>query len=171
MKRTVPIVVLVEGSALPDDATILKVLQGILDAAAPTAPYDAVQLMTRPIDPTEPPALDIDGRLYDGRKMSARAKSERRVVWNLFAHLAAAGWEVTELNDGDGWKPVIGAKPAMELIFNLDDCWVQVTKGGRSHWLRFVLGNSPEEVLSDYSYSETSGFAAVVEAFKAEDYV
>lgn len=171
MQRAIKVVLMCEGTALPDDATILSALQRVID----TSRLDANITIGLPsVDLTQPPELDHD-RMMAAKyqhKVGAHGKSERRVIWNLFQHLASHGWNPVALTDSDRVRTATpDAKSAMELLFNLDDAWVHVTDGKREHWLRFVLGNAPDEVLSDYSYSESSGFAAIVEAFNATDFV
>lgn len=168
MKRAINVVLLCEGNALPDEQTVLATLQRVIDEGR----LDARITIATPPDVC--PELDTDRRYYgETHKMSARCKSERRVVWALLQHLAAHDWQVHEVDDGDTKTEVHDPKSAMELIFNLDDCYLYVrnTKTGREHWLRFVLGNDPDEVLNDYSYSERNNFAEIVEAFKPEDHV
>lgn len=120
------------------------------------------------IPPDQVPELEIDRKLYKDCKMGANAKLERRIVWRMFAHLASKGWTPCQIDDRDEKTDVTSTKAAMELIFNLDDSFVIVRNAsGRKHWIRLILGNGID-VISDYSYSETTDFAAAMEAFNPE---
>lgn len=104
----------------------------------------------------EPPALDIDLRIARIRggadatvKLPLDARLERRAVWAIIKHLEAQGWTPErELTEDE---PTPDAKAVMELVFNLDESRVRFTKGEARGWVFFVRGNSPEEILSDYT--------------------
>jgi hypothetical protein len=120
----------------------------------------------------DPPALDHDAMMLRefGRKVSATGKVERRVVANLFAHLAQHGWQLVHVNDGSDCTPVADAKAAMELMFNLDESFVRIERPrlddeSISGWLRFVNGNGID-ILSDYSVNLKSS----LKDFNPEDY-
>lgn len=120
-----------------------------------------------------PPALKIDKVLY-GKDNNGRPHPEgvleRRIVWNLFAHLKAAGFDVVVVYDGENEEKVSDAAEAMEFIFNLDEAHVHFRKDGRAHWLFLVLGNGID-ILSDWGIPKTStGFDEALNAFDAEDY-
>jgi hypothetical protein len=125
--------------------------------------------LAQPTDTTQPPQLDIDRKLYANRKMGSNAKLERRIVWRLCAHLAAGGWQ-PEMVLWDEHTPVTDAKSAMEMIFNLDDCWVRF-HGPRDmqHSVRLVLGNGGD-IISDWTYADNdaTGFNALMDSFDSE---
>jgi hypothetical protein len=114
------------------------------------------------------PRLMVDG----SDKLSPRGRQERRVVWALFLHLASNGWKPVDVEDGyDEATKVASALDAMEVIFNLDDAHVTFTNdAGASHVVYLVRGNSPEEVVSDYSFSAkgADNFDEVMASFDAE---
>jgi hypothetical protein len=121
-------------------------------------------------NPWVPPTLDIDKQLFDGRYMPPHCKVERRIVWNLLTGLEAAGFHVLAVNDGDGEDKTATIIEAMELVFNLDDCWVFVKKGHYgNHAIRLVLGNGVD-CVSDWSFhkDDNDGFNAWMEGFKPE---
>jgi hypothetical protein len=114
------------------------------------------------------PALDIDATLAkiarDGWTPGPQRKLEQRIVWALFEHLAANGWTVNAVNDGDEWHRVDSPKEAMEIIFNLDDSWVRLLNADRSVMRRlFLVGGNGTDIIADYSASED--FAPLVETF------
>jgi hypothetical protein len=72
----------------------------------------------------EPPALEIDKRLYPnpGNPMSARARLERRIVWALINHIVGSGkFDLYRIFDGEQMTRVSQPKQAMEILFNLDE--------------------------------------------------
>jgi hypothetical protein len=71
-------------------------------------------------------------------------------------------------------------KEAMELVFNLDEAsvrfWVPALRLSKErakwHGVLIVLGNSPEEIVSDWNYfaDDRDGFNAAMDAFDSERY-
>ena len=132
----------------------------------------------------QPPALDHDAMMLEkyGQGVSPEGKLERRIVWNLCAHLVLAGFVPFRTFDGDCFEYVGGAKEAMEFIFNLDEVSLrfipvsccQLTKKNkerREHGVLLVLGNGVD-IVSDWNYTEgdPDGFSAAMDKFDAEDY-
>lgn len=116
-----------------------------------------------------PPKLKINDALYTDRDMPVHVRLEQRIVWNLLLVLNKAGWDAVNVDDGEETTNVSTAKSAMELIFNLDDCFVSFKDGsGRKGWIRLVLGNELD-VISDYS-ANVPVFSTTVDKFKPEVY-
>lgn len=106
-------------------------------------------------------------------------RRERQAVAFILDALAACGFVPNggDVLDGLGYEEsgkALDTKTAMEAIFNLDESRVYMRdaregKDGRDvGHLYFVLGNSPEEVLCDYSWKkaqaeEHDGFKACVD--------
>ena len=76
----------------------------------------------------------------------------------------AAGWDLNCVNDGEDRTFVQTEHDALNLITDLDDAWLHVRRprspeegpfekgwGFETAWIRFVLGNSPDEVICDYT--------------------
>lgn len=120
---------------------------------------------------TRAPALDHDAMMSQrfGSKVSANGHLERAIVWNLCAHLAAAGFTPRTVNDGEEVTKVADAKAALELIFNLDEAWLTFGKGKARHVVFFVLGEG-DTIVTDWGYTEgdADGFNAAMDAFNAE---
>lgn len=122
----------------------------------------------------ECPALKINTVLYSDRPMPTRVKLEQRVVWALFRHMEQRGWSAASVHDGDEETRVRSPKAAMELCFNLDDAYVFFRNAeGKRHYVRLVFGNSPEEVICDWGFTEgdADGFDAAVRAFDAATFI
>lgn len=119
----------------------------------------------------QPPQLDIDKQLHPNGDMLARCRVERRVVWNLIAHLARAGFMPRKVRE-DVIRKTPDPKSMMEWIFNLDDCWIEFGKIGarESHAVYIVLGNDGTDCISDWQYTEgdPDGFNKTMDAFDAE---
>ena len=120
------------------------------------------------------PSLDIDHVLYHdkGRNIPPRARLERRIVANLIAHLADQGWTPFNLFDSEEDCPVTDMKSAMELIFNLDESWLDFRNAdGAEHRVFLVLGNGVD-VIADWNYSGqgTDNFDAAMNAFDPEEF-
>ena len=65
--------------------------------------------------------------------------------------LVADGWTLDRVEFGEDPEPVRNETEAMEIITDLDDAFLVVTKGEESGWVRFVMGNEPPEVVCDYT--------------------
>lgn len=118
------------------------------------------------------PELAIDKLLYRGGPVPVNGKLERRIVANLLAFMATKGWNVFNVFDSDDDTPVITAIDVMELVFNLDEVWLDFTNAtGQAHRVFLVLGNGVD-IIADWNYSaaDKDGFNAAMEAFDAEEY-
>jgi hypothetical protein len=104
-------------------------------------------------------------------------RAEYRVVWNLLNMLHAAGWVISSVNDGEENVQIKGdLVKALDAVFAVDEAWINVrgSNGKRAGSIFIVLGNSAEEVISDWSWVQDAGgneFDAFVQAFKAEQFV
>lgn len=81
------------------------------------------------------------------------------------------GWTPTRI-DMDEPIEVTDVKSAMETIFNLDEAYLWFKNAeGREHYIFFVRGNSPEELISDWNFSGngSDSFGAIMDAFNPED--
>ena len=123
------------------------------------------------------PALDIDAFMLKNHneRVSNNGKVERRIVANLLAHLDAAGFTPTAVDNRDDLLKVRTAKSAMERIFEVvSDPILYVRKRGdstRTHTITLVQGNGTD-MISDWTYAEgdPDGFNAAMDAFNAEDW-
>lgn len=106
---------------------------------------------------------------------SPQGRRERQAVAFILDALAACGFTPNggEVLDGFGGEECGKAhdtKSAMEAIFNLDEARVYMrdTEGRDVGHIYFVRGNSPEEVVSDWSWmkvqaDEPKGFKATLD--------
>lgn len=77
-----------------------------------------------------------------------RARMELQIVRRVIRNLHAAGFKLRERED----NRVLGERELIELLFDLDEAYVDAYKNGRrTGWVRFVFGNDGWDVLSDYS--------------------
>lgn len=121
------------------------------------------------------PLLDIDAFMAKkyNTQVSPNGRLERRIVANLIHHLEGAGFKVGTVHDGDELNECADMKSAMELIFNLDEAWLNMEKPelDTEHTIFLVMGNGLE-IISDWSFNkgDADGFDAAMEAFDAEQY-
>lgn len=115
------------------------------------------------------PTLKINELL--GQPKGSRAL-EQLIAANLLAHLDANGWKVVAVDDGEQLEPMTTATEALELVFDLDISTVKVAKGTHTHVVQLVCGNG-EDLISDWTMArdDADGFAAVMEAFDADEFV
>jgi len=121
------------------------------------------------------PPLETDrDRTGVTQKLSPRAVLERRIVWNLLAHMARHGFLPVEVSDGEGGSVALTALAVMEAVFDLDDAEIRfgtVTNTDAHLWVRFVAGNGID-CLPDWMVpkADLMGFDAAMTAFEVEDY-
>lgn len=77
--------------------------------------------------------------------------SDRDGIIQLFELLAKAGYHSPAIWDGEEETPVKTAEEAADIVMNLDQAHLYVTKDDKTSWAFFVLGNDPEEVICDYT--------------------
>lgn len=65
------------------------------------------------------------------------------------------GWELDFVYDGEEDVEVSTEAAAIEAATAVDDAYLNVRRGDDTGWVRFVLGNSPGEVLCDYTNNLT----------------
>lgn len=122
------------------------------------------------MDILQPPALKIDRILHPDGRIHPIGRAERRVLWNLMAHLAKVGFNPHSVV----WDEVTMTptpEAVMEMVFNLDDCWVHFGAGADdAHSIYVVLGNDGVDCISDWNYykDDRDGFNKAMEAFDPE---
>ncbi len=126
----------------------------------------------------QPPTLEHDTSMANrfGTVVCPRGRIERRLVWSLLHHLNAAGFSIQSINDGEDDEELAGTDAernlaAMNLIFNLDECYCWFQKPGfKQHYVFIVLGNDGWDAVADNSYSEgdADGFGVAMDAFDGE---
>jgi hypothetical protein len=82
----------------------------------------------------------------------AAPKSDEAGIRQVIRALRAAGYTLVEVFDGEDNVPVKNETEAVEAITAVDDAhlFVRTPDGEYNPWVRFVMGNEPEEVVCDY---------------------
>lgn len=107
--------------------------------------------------------------------MNVRRELEKKVVRAVITHLENGGWKPVAVDNGGHEYEVEapyskGGVPIEEVIehsFAADEAHIFFSNGKETHYIYLVLGNSPEEVISDYSYG-MDNFSELMESFSAE---
>ena len=81
--------------------------------------------------------------------------SDRAGVTQIVRALDEAGWIAMRVDYGDGeYVTAHGVPETVDEVMAVDDAFVIVARRGTGEaWVRFVLGNDPEEVVADYTLS------------------
>lgn len=94
--------------------------------------------------------------------------SDKAGIRQVIRALKADGWELDCVYDGgDEDNPVTGEQEAIDAIDAVDDAYLNVKKGEDTGWVRFVLGNEPDEVVCDYTTNLTAVDALINEWIQA----
>jgi hypothetical protein len=98
---------------------------------------------------------------------------ERQAVFNLMNYMKQNGWIISAIDNGEERIEVANSemtdREVMEHIFSVDDSYMYfIAPDKEEHWVYFVFGNSPEEVICDHSDTK-DGFSELVSAFYMED--
>lgn len=116
-------------------------------------------------------APQLAGDAHFGGRLPPHCRLERRIVANLIAHLAAAGFVPVEVDDGgDDNVACNDVKSAMEAIFSVDESVLFMAKpAGLEHGIVLIAGNGVD-IVSDWNYSvgDPDGFNVAMDAFDAE---
>lgn len=95
------------------------------------------------------PTLEVDrAAKARGWRPTADHLVERWIVWTLLNRLLSH-FPSSNIKVDDGEETTsCGRDPlaAMEIIFNLDDCFIHLDDG---HWIRLICGNGMD-IVSDY---------------------
>lgn len=89
----------------------------------------------------------------------AMPKSDESAVRQVLRALKAGNFKIDFIENGEEEVYVHSEKEAMEAIFAVDECYVFLSKESwlplsalkPTQWVRFVLGNDPDEVVCDYT--------------------
>lgn len=80
--------------------------------------------------------------------------SDRAGIRQTIRALRDAGWVLVEVFDGEEDVPVSTETKAVDTITDVDDAFLHVAEGtatGQRGWVRFVMGNAPDEVICDHT--------------------
>lgn len=78
--------------------------------------------------------------------------SDRAGIRQIIRALREKGYTLVEVYDGEEDVKVSTETEAIDAIMAVDDAtlFVRTPDGSRNPWVRFVLGNDPEEVVCDH---------------------
>lgn len=68
--------------------------------------------------------------------------------------LQEGGWVLLHVYDGEDDVPVTNEAEVVEAVTAVEDAYLWVAEGtptGHRGWVRFVLGNDPDEVICDHT--------------------
>ena len=83
-------------------------------------------------------------------------------VMSVLLALQEQGLVIKGINDGEGFHSIVKpdlavqASVACDLITAVDMAWVDVESEAGKATVLLVLGNEPDELIADYSYSSTA---------------
>lgn len=82
--------------------------------------------------------------------------SYRKETDSLFNRLVKAGFTILAVNDGMDWEDVTKQDKAVATATNIacsvHEAWVRIYRDGHVFTLYLVYGNSPGELVSDFSW-------------------
>lgn len=80
--------------------------------------------------------------------------NDRAAIRQVIRALKAAGYELDYVSDQEEGVFVKTETEAIEAIMAVDDAILYVFRGEEpNRWVRFVMGNDPEEVAADWTVS------------------
>jgi hypothetical protein len=78
--------------------------------------------------------------------------SDLAAIRQTIRALRAAGWTLDRVYVGDDEdQPVSTETEAIAVITAVDDAYLYVKRGDETGWVRFVMGNDPDEVICDHT--------------------
>lgn len=82
----------------------------------------------------------------------SKPTTDRGGIQQTIRALKEAGWELHQVADGGDENENVATEPeALDAIMAVDDAYLIVKRGDDTGWVRFVLGNDPEEVICDHT--------------------
>lgn len=80
-------------------------------------------------------------------------KTDEAAIRQIVRALHAAGFPFLEVYDGEEMVQARNESEAVAAVTAVDDAtlFVHDPESGRNPWVRFVLGNDPEEVVADWT--------------------
>lgn len=96
--------------------------------------------------------------------MSAPQTDEAGIRQTIRA-LRAAGWELEYVDDGEDETLVSNEDKAVKAVTAVDDAILVVGKDSKRAWVRFVLGNAPDEVVCDYTVNLSDALEPMFESW------
>lgn len=84
-----------------------------------------------------------------------RPSNDREAITLVLTGITEAGCAVSEVME-DTWCPddlshVETVAEAVDLVCGVDEAYVYIDSPNGEGWIRFVLGNDPEEVVCDHT--------------------
>lgn len=91
--------------------------------------------------------------------------AEKKIVRSLANEMLAFGYKVS-VWDGEAEIPCATAEGVEKEVFGVDESDIKFRReDGKRGWVRIVLGNGPEDLISDYSDNvETANIVNSVES-------
>ena len=86
-----------------------------------------------------------------------RAEVERKIVAHLFTTMAAYGWNVDYIFDGEynvryaDWTETA----VLDTVFSVDESLIRFMKSAMRRSVRIILGNDGYDCIADHSLSDT----------------
>lgn len=77
--------------------------------------------------------------------------SDSAAIRQAIRALRAKGWQLRTVFDGEEDIYTSTEKDAIDNITAVDDAFLHVGAFNETGWVRFVMGNSPDEVICDYT--------------------
>ena len=95
--------------------------------------------------------------------------SDRAGIRQIIRALRAADYDLVEVWDGEETVPVKNESEAIDAVMAVDDAtlFVRTPDGSRNPWVRFVMGNDPEEVVCDHVV-DCQNFEQVIDSVTEE---
>lgn len=78
-------------------------------------------------------------------------ESDKAAIRQTIRALRAAGYGLASVYDREEDTEVTTETEALKLITDLDDAYLFVRRDGKRSWVRFVMGNDPDEVIADHT--------------------
>lgn len=107
-------------------------------------------------------------RVEEYASRGLRHKAEVAVVRALLDECRKAGFSLSSIEGGEEHLEVRTDDQALDIVFDLDDCWILFQRPGSPDWhgARIVLGNNGDDAISDWDCSDPAFNAAVEAAVK-----
>lgn len=109
----------------------------------------------------------IEATTESARAVATRIAGERDIARHLLQSLAEQGWQIGGSDGEEDFEFTEDWKVLYQQLFETDEFFVTLRKGGEEGWIHLIYGNSPQEMISNHTINITKATIPTQKYIKA----